>query len=189
LYIDGFYGQSGEAYVAEPLQLATVWNIMGRLSWGLWGNSMEVLHTQEKSKPSDVVDNATKIDVTSYEVRLNLLDDMGYFVDTKESSVGLQQADAEYRDLLERSKLELSKVYADYENSLRNLRTLKNEIELKERKLDLFRKRNELYEVPTVQVMEECWKYAETISSYARSLYTNYASVTELERMTLMTLR
>jgi hypothetical protein len=37
--------------------------------------------------------------------------------------------------------------------------------------------------------MEESWKYAETIASYTRAAYTNHASVVELEKLTLMSLR
>jgi hypothetical protein len=51
------------------------------------------------------------------------------------------------------------------------------------------RKRNDLYEVPTVSLMEESWKYAEAISAYTRATYQNHASVTEMERLTLMPLR
>lgn len=189
LYIDGYYGKSGEAFVSEPLTLATVWSVMGRLSWSLWGNSMEISRGDEKSTPSEIVDNATRTDVSSFEVKLYLLDDMNYFVESKEGKVGYLQADADLKDTMNKNMLDLEKIYADYVNSLRSARTLRDELVLRQRKLELLRKRNELYEVPTVQLMEESWKYAETLSSYSRTLYTNYAAVTELERMTLLPLR
>lgn len=189
LYLEGYYGMSGEAYVHEPLTLAQTYSIMGRMAWGFWGNSLELLSTTEKTNPNEIIDASTRTDNNSFEVRLGLLDDMNYFVDMKEAKVGVQQSTAEFTDTLSKAYLELEKDFNDYENSLRALRTLKNEIALKERKLALLRKRNDLYEVPTVQVMEESWRYAETISSYGKALNTNYSSVTEMERLTLMSLR
>ena len=44
-------------------------------------------------------------------------------------------------------------------------------------------------EVPTAQLMEESWKYAETIGQYGKALYSNYASVAEMERIVFISLR
>lgn len=86
---------------------------------------------------------------------------------------------------MKNSRLTVEKTYNEYMISLNNAKTLRHEITLKERKLALMQKRNDLYEVPTVSLMEESWQYAEAISSFARASYTNHASVTELERLTL----
>lgn len=189
IYAEGYYGQSGEAFVTEPLTLATVWNVTGRLQWGLWGNTAEAVFQHDKTNPNEMIDPTTRTDNSSYQLSLGLFDDVNYFVDSKESSVGYQQSQAEYTEMLNKVLLDLEKAYDEYDISLRTARTLKDEIELHRRKLELLRKRNDLYEVPTVQVMEESWKYAETISSYARTLYQNYASVTQMENMTLVPLR
>jgi len=189
IYLEGFYGQSGEAFVSEPLTLDTVWTITGKISWSLWGNSLEITRSDEKSAPSDIVDLQTRTDVSGYEAKLNLLDDLNYFVESEEGKVGYQQAEADIHDAVNKNSLELEKAYDDYINSLRSARTLKNEITLEQRKLELLRKQNELYEIPTVQLMEESWKYAETLSTFAKTLYTNYAAVVEMERLTLVPLR
>lgn len=188
-YLEGFYGKSGEAFTTEPLELTTAWSLMGRMSWSLWGNSLEVAYDRERTEPSTIVDASKRIETSSLDIRLSLLDDMGYFVDTKEGKVGLNQANADYIDVLKTRRLEVEKAYNDYLNSLNSARTLRKEIKLRERKLALMKKRNDLYEVPTVSLMEESWKYAEAISSYARATYQNHASVTEMERLTLMPLR
>lgn len=189
LYAEAYYGQSGEAFVTEPLELATVWSLTGRMQWGLWGNTAEAVFQHDKTNPNELIDPTTRTDNSTYELRLGLFDDVNYFVESKESRVGYQQSQADYNEILNKLLLDLEKTYSEYDISLRNARTLKNEIELHRRKLELLRKRNDLYEVPTVSVMEESWKYGETISSYAQSLYINYASVTEMERMTLVPLR
>lgn len=189
IYFEGFYGQSGEAFVTEPLQLATVWNMVGRLNWGLWGNSMEANYQSEKANPNEILDPGARIDTTSYEVKFSLVDDLNYFVDAKDSKVNFQQSEADLSETIKKDKLDLQKAFGEYENSLRNARTLKKEIILRKRKLELLRKKNELYEVATVQVMEESSRYAEAISSHAKALYSNYASVNEMERLTLMPLR
>ena len=188
-YVEGFYGKSGEAFTTEPLELTTAWSVMGRMSWGLWGNSLEAAYNVERTDPSTIVDSSKRIDSSSMDIRLALLDDLGYFVDAKESTVGLNQSNADYMDTLKTRRLEVEKAYNDYQNSLNSARTLRKEIRLRERKLALMRKRNDLYEVPTVGLMEESWKYAEAISGYTRTTYQNHASVTEMERLTLMPLR
>jgi outer membrane protein TolC len=189
LYLEGFYGQSGEAFVTEPLRMSTVWMIEGKIYWSLWGNSLEAIRHDEKSVPNDILDTSARIDVQSNEVRLNLLDDLDYFVESKEGKIGSLQAEADYRDTFNKNVLDFEKVYNDYANSLMNARTLRNEITLHQRKLDLMHKRNDLYEIATVEVMGEAYKYAETLSSFSKTLYTNYASVAEMERMTMIPLR
>ncbi len=94
LYFEGFYGQSGDAYVTEPLNLATVWNINGRLSWELWGNSFELKNSQEKVKPSEVIDVTQKIDTIAYDMKFSIFDDLNYFVESKESDVNYLQTQA-----------------------------------------------------------------------------------------------
>jgi len=188
-YVEGFYGKSGEAFTTYPLELTTSWSIVGRMSWSLWGNSLEASYSTDRTDPSSIVDASQRVNTTTYDVKLSLLDDLSYFVDTKESAVGFDQSNADYVDTLKQKRLEVEKAFDDYVNSLNNARTLRKEITLRERKLALMKKRNDLYEVPTVSLMEESWKYAEAIGSFARVTYQNHASVTEMERLTLMPLR
>ena len=188
-YIEGFYGRSGEAFTSEPLDLTAAWSVVGRMSWSLWGNSLEVAYDNERTDPSTIIDASKRIETTTWDVRLSLLDDLTYFVDAKEGTVGLNQANADYVDTLKTRRLEVERAHNDYLNSLNSSRTYRKEIKLRERKLALMKTRNRLYEVPTVSLMEESWKYAEAISSYARVTFQNHAAVTELERLTLMPLR
>ncbi|MCL2799653.1 MAG: TolC family protein [Endomicrobia bacterium] len=188
-YVEGFYGKSGEAFTQEPLELTTAWTVALRMSWGLWGNSLEASYNNEHTDPSTIVDASKRIDTASYDIKLALLDDLGYFVDAKESRVGYNQTTGDYVEVLKVRRLETEKAYNDYLNSLNSARTLRKEMILRERKLALMKRRNDLYEIPTVSLMEESWKYAEAISSYARVIYQNHASVTEMERLTLMPLR
>ena len=188
-YLEGFYGKSGEAFTDMPLELTTAWSVVARMSWSLWGNSLEASYSNERTDPSTVVDASKRVDSETIDIKLSLLDDMNYFIDTKESGVGFNQANSDYVDTLKNRRLEVEKAYNDYRNSLNSARTLRKEIKLRERKLALMRKRNDLYEVPTVSLMEESWKYAEAISGYARTTYQNHASVTEMERLSLMPLR
>jgi hypothetical protein len=107
----------------------------------------------------------------------------------QKSKVGFNQTNADYVDVLKNRRLDTEKAYNDYVNSLNNARTLKKEIAYRKRKLALMKKQNALYEVSTVNLMEEALRYAEAISGYARATYQNYSSVTEMERLTLMPLR
>lgn len=189
LDLEGFYGKSGEAYITQPLDLTTSWSVLGRFSWTLWGNTFEATSSQDKMNPNELVDPNALTDNNTLEMKLGIIDDLSYFVDSKESKVSIQQAESEYNDTMLKLSLSLQKAHNEYSSSLRSQRTLKDEMRLAERKLLLMRKRNELLEVPTVQLMEETWKYAETISNYGKALYSNYASVTEMERLVLISLR
>ncbi|OGS18062.1 MAG: hypothetical protein A2219_00815 [Elusimicrobia bacterium RIFOXYA2_FULL_50_26] len=189
LYAEGYYGQSGEVFVTQPLSLTTAWSISGRVSWGLWGNSLEVSSAKDYANPQEIIDLSRRIDNTTNEIKLSLFDDLGYFVEQKESAIGIMTSKIEYRDSLNRAIYEFDKFYNEYQQSLWNARTTKDEIRLRERKLEVMRKRNELYEISTLEVMDGVYKYAETVMSYMRSLATNYLAVCEMERLTMLQLR
>ena len=189
IYADGFYGKSGEAFVDEPLELTSQWNVAAKLYWGLWGNSLAVSYDMSRTEPKTIVDASKRTEVDTFSIQLGILDDIQYFVDAKESSVSKKQLTADLIDLLKNSKLSVEKAYNEYVISLNNARTSRNELKVKERRLAFMKKRNDLYEIQTVELMEESWNYAEAISKYARALYSNHTSIVELEKLTLMNLR
>ena len=146
-------------------------------------------YTIDHTDPATIVDASKRIETNTFDAQLALLDDFQYFIDAKESSVSLKQTNAELLDLLKESRLAAEKSYNEYIISLNNARTYANELKLEERKLALMRKRNELYEIQTVSLMEEAWKYAEAIAAYRKALFSNHSSVVELEKLTMMSLR
>ncbi|MBR3628539.1 MAG: TolC family protein [Elusimicrobia bacterium] len=189
IYAEGFYGKMGEAFVTEPLELTTQWTLAAKLSWGLWGNSLAASYSMDRTDPTTIVDASKRTEVDTFSIQLGILDDIQYFVDAKESSVSKKQLNSDLIDLLKNSRLAVEKAYNEYILSLNNARTTRNELKVKERKLALLKKRNDLYEVETVSLMEESWNYAEAIASFARALYSNHAAIVELEKLTLMSLR
>ncbi len=189
LFLEGFYGKTGEAFVLEPLELTTQWNIAAKLAWGLWGNSLAASYTMDRTDPTTIVDASKRTEVDTFSVQLGILDDIQYYVDAKESKVSEKQLNAELMDLLKNSRLSVEKAYNEYILSLNNARTTRNELTVKERKLALLKKRNDLYEVQTVALMEECWNYAEAIAAFAKALFANHSAIVELEKLTLMSLR
>ena len=189
LYAEGFYGKTGEAFVTEPLELTTQWTLAAKLSWGLWGNSLAASYSMDRTEPKEIVDASKRTEVDTFSIQLGILDDIQYFIDDKESAVSKRQLNAELIDLLKNSRLSVERAYNEYIVSLNNARTTRNELAVKERKLALMKKRNDLYEVQTVELMEQSWNYAEAIASFAKALYSNHASIVELEKLTLMSLR
>ncbi len=186
---EGFYGKAGEAFVTEPLQLTTSWSLAAKLSWGLWGNTLGASYSMDRTDPTSIVDASKRVETDVFSIQLSVLDDIQYFVDAKESSVSKKQINAELVDLLRDSRMAVEKAYNEYVISLSSARVYRNELKVKERKLELMKKRNNLYEVQTVELMEQSWNYAEAISTFTRSLFSNVSSIVELERLTLMTLR
>ncbi|MCB4792303.1 MAG: TolC family protein [Elusimicrobia bacterium] len=189
IYLEGFYGRSGEADVSQPIPLAVSWSLLGKLSWGLWGNSLEIDQNTTKTNPNEATNPNARFDTNSLDIKFSFFDDLNYFVDSKESKVGFNQALASYDESNKKTIMEVDKSYSEYRDSLFSAKVLKDEIEIKERKLELLRKRNQLYEVTTLQLMQETVSYAETVFQYSKMMYTNYSNVSNLERLTLMPLR
>jgi outer membrane protein TolC len=187
--LDWFWGLSGEAFTGQPLALPTIYTLMTKFSWSFLGNSMDVVETEEKLSPTEIVDVNNREETSGYDAKISLLDVMDNSIERSEAKVGQAQALNDHKDTEKKIYLRLEKAYTEYDNSLRNARTTKNEVQFLERKLEFLRKRNLLYEVTTVSVMEETWKYAETITEYAKALYTNFYMVTELERLTMTPMR
>ncbi|MDR1942297.1 MAG: TolC family protein, partial [Endomicrobium sp.] len=94
-YVEGFYGKSGEAFIKGTIELAAAWTIALRMSWSLWGNSLEVSYNNERVDPATIVDASRRVETTTYDVKFALLDDLAYFVDSKESKVGLAQSNSD----------------------------------------------------------------------------------------------
>ncbi|MDR1942455.1 MAG: hypothetical protein LBQ47_09030, partial [Endomicrobium sp.] len=65
------------------------------MSWSLWGNSLEASYNNERVDPSTIVDASRRVETTTYDVKFALLDDLAYFVDSKESKVGLAQSNSD----------------------------------------------------------------------------------------------
>ena len=153
------------------------------------GNSLEFSQLQERLSPAPVTDPSARTETTTIDMRMGLLDDFTYFVDEREGTAGLLQAMADTEETAEKVFVELQKSYSEYRGSLINARTLRNEIKTKNRTLLLMTKKNQLYEVSTLQLMEETQKFAEATSNYTKALNTNYSAVATMERMTLVPLR
>ncbi len=189
LTAEGFYGKSGDAYVTDPLELSTIWTATAHITWGLWGNTFEATQTQSKTDPSAIVDAGTKVNDNIQELKLGLLDDTNYYVDAKEDSVNFSGAQADNQETVDKVQVELHKSYNDYLISLLNAQTSRQESDLKGKRLSVLRKRNEMYEVTTLEVMDGIVRQAEAIAAYSKALSANYVAVAELERMTLVPLR
>ena len=187
--VDAFYGQSGEAYVTEPLELADVWNVMGKVNWLIGGNTLEVSQTENRTNPSDVTSYDTRYEDSTFDMKLSILDNLNYFVESKESTVNFNQANADYEMTVKEATLNLQKFFNEYQQSLLNARANDQDVELKSRKLAVLKKRNDFYEVSTLEVMDGVFKYSDAVVAYAKSLAQNYTAVTEMERLVLVPLR
>lgn len=189
LYLEGSYGQSGEAYVKDPLQLTTVWSGMLRLGWMFGGTSIESSYQKDQTAPRDVVDVSYRIDSTVFDTKLSLFDDMKYFMEKKESEVLLLSTQGEYEEIRSALLLELEKYYNEYRHSLLDANTASKELKFRKWRLDVLKKRNSLFEVPTVEVMNGIFQVSEALLSYSKAVLQNYSAVSAIERFVLIPLR
>ena len=188
-YLEGFYGKSGEAFVKEPLKLSTVWSSMLRFSWLFGGSSVESSYQKDKAIPREITDVSVRTENTVLDTRLGLFDDMKYFVEKKETDVIKLSADAEYTEAKIVLLLESEKFYNEYYYSLLDARVNKGDLNLKKWRLNVLKKRNTLYEVSTIEVMDGIFKVSEAVIAYTRAVLQNYTAVTELEKLLLISLR
>ena len=188
-YLEGFYGKSGEAFVKEPLNLSTVYSGMLRLSWLLGGSSLESSYQKDKAIPREITDVSVRTENTVLDTRLGLFDDMKYFVEKKETDVLKFSSEAEYIEAKNVLLLESEKFYNEYYYSLLDARVNSSDLNLKKWRLDVLKKRNILYEVSTIEVMDGIFKVSEAVISYTRAVLQNYTAVTELEKLLLISLR
>jgi hypothetical protein len=86
---------------------------------------MEASYTQEKTDPTTIVDASKRIDIVIQNIKLSLLNDIGYFADSNESDVGFNQSTTDYVEIFKAMHLDTEKACNDYLNSLNNARTSK----------------------------------------------------------------
>jgi outer membrane protein TolC len=189
LYLEGSYGKSGEAYVKQPLRLTTVWSGMLRLGWMFGGSSLETSYQSDRTAPSEIIDVSQRIETDILDTKLSLFDDMRYFVEKKEAEVLLFATQGDYEETKSALLLELEKNYNEYRSTLLDAETASRELKFRKWRLDVLKKRNSLYEVPTVEVMNAVYQVSEAVLSYSKAVLQNYSAVSALERFVLIPLR
>jgi outer membrane protein TolC len=182
-YFDGFWGKSGEAYTKEPLVLTTVWSAMLRFSWFFGGSSVDSSWTQEKTAPSEIIDVTQKIENNILTTQISLFDDIRFYVEKEDVELFKYSTLAEYEETKKQMLLELEKQYNEYYNSLLDARINKEDYDLKNWRLDVLKKKNLLFEVPTIDVMSATYQTAEALINYSRAVLSNYLTVAGIERV------
>ncbi|MFQ3676160.1 MAG: TolC family protein, partial [Endomicrobiia bacterium] len=188
-YLEGSYGQSGEAYVKEPLQLTTVWSGMLRLGWMFGGSSLESSYQKDQTVPRTIVDLSNRIDSSVLDTKLSLFDDMKYFMEKKEAEVLLLSTQGEFEEVKMALLLELEKYYNEYRYTLLDANAASRELKFRKWRLDVLKKRNSLLEVPTVEVMNGIFQVSESVLAYSKAVLQNYSAVSALEKFVLIPLR
>jgi len=188
-YLEGSYGQSGEAYVKEPLQLTTVWSGMLRLGWMFGGSSVETSYQKDQTVPRSIIDISNRIDSSILDTKLSLFDDMKYFIEKKEAQVLLLSTQGEYEEVKSSLLLEMEKSYNEYKTTLLDANITSRELKFRKWRLEVLKKRNSLLEVPTVEVMNAIFQVSEAVLAYSKAVLQNYSAVSAMERFVLVPLR
>ncbi|MEM2507195.1 MAG: TolC family protein [Nitrososphaeria archaeon] len=188
-FFEGSYGRSGEAYVTEPLELATVWSGMIRLVWTFGGSSLESSYHEEHSIPREILDVSQRIDNKILDVKIGLFDDLRYFVEKKEAEVSKSYAEAEYQRLYNEIMFNLEKSYYDYYLSLLDTKVAHQDYEIKKWRLEVVKRQREVYAATTLDVMSAMYSFSEALTTYTKSVVQNYVAVSQLEMLVLLPLR
>ncbi|MFH1541139.1 MAG: TolC family protein [Elusimicrobiota bacterium] len=188
-YFEGSYGKSGEAFVSNPLVLATVWSGMLRLSWLLGGSSVESSYQKDHTLPREIMDVGTRTDNTVLDTKIGLFDDMKYFVEKKEADTVKSSLDGDYEEAKYVLLTDLGKFYNEYYFSLLDAKAADCDLKLKKWRLNVSKKKNASFEISTVEVMDSIFKVSEAVLSYTKAVLQNYTAVTELEKIVLISLR
>lgn len=188
-YFEGFYGKSGEAFTKEPLALTSVWSTMVRFEWFFGGSSINYLWSKEKVAPSEIIDVTQKIENDVLSTQISLFDDIRFYVEKEDAELFKFSTEAEYDKTKRQMFLELEKKYNEYKFSLLDAKINKEDFDLKKWRLEVLKKKNFLYEVPTIDVMSATYQTAEALINYSKSVLSNYIIVSEIETLVGVSIR
>lgn len=85
--------------------------------------------------------------------------------------------------------LELEKFYNEYYTSLLDAKVAYSDLNLKKWRLDTIKKKRDIYETSTLDVMSNIYSVSEAVLTYTKSVVQNYIAVAEIEKLVLLPLR
>ncbi len=154
IFVEGSVGRSGEAYVREPLILATEWSVFGNVQWVFWGNSLGGKYGQKKTEPSKILDTSIRTKTNERFVQLAILDKLNYYYNKQEKKISHQQALKELDDTRKKVIIEVEKSYSDLKIALEMIKFSKERLKLYERKAKIVEKEKFLGDATSKDLIE-----------------------------------
>lgn len=184
IIVDGFWGQSGEAFGPQSLDLGTNWAITSRMVWLFGESSMEASYTTEKSIPTDFSQVSNKTEANTMGFKLNILDKFRYSTEVAEGEVAVQQVRDEFTKLKRDIAWEIKEAYLTYSETLRRIVSIRKEIETIGKELELKKQLFKLGEADLSDVMEVETKKLTDELSLVKTGTTLYLSLITLDKAT-----
>ncbi|MBN2483196.1 MAG: TonB family protein [Candidatus Omnitrophica bacterium] len=188
ILLDGFWGQSGESFGEQSLELGTNWAITTRMVWLLGENSMEASYVTEKSIPTDFSQVSNKTSADTLGFKLNILDKFQYTTEVEEGKVALKQVADEFSKIKRDIAWEIKEAYLTYSETMRRLKSIKKELETTHKEVELKRQLFKLGEASLSDVMEIETKQLSDELNLVKTGSTLYLSLITLDKATAFNL-
>jgi len=184
LFLESFWGKSGEAFGWQDLDLATTWNVVGKLVWLFGGSSSEVAFTHEKTIPTRIAEVSNKVKADSVSFKLNILDKIKYYSEVKEGKVALDQSIDEFVKIKKDIAWEVQEGFSNYLEGTKEIEMFKKEIELREQELKLKEELFKAGEIELSELLDTKLRLISAKSSLVRSILKSYLGIILVDKAT-----
>lgn len=184
LFLESFWGKSGEAFGWQELDLATTWNVVGKLVWLFGGSSSEVAFTHEKTIPTRIAEVSNKVKADSISFKLNILDKINYYSEVKEGKVALDQSIDEFVKVKKDIAWEVQEGFSNYLEGTKEIEMFKKEIELREQELKLKEELFKAGEIELSELLDTKLRLTSAKSSLIRSILKSYLGIILVDKAT-----
>lgn len=171
----GFMGQSGSAYVTEPLNMGSDWFVGVKASKPWLGNTGSYNFTQNKTSPKLGQDSRTQSKSNSFE--LGLLNNLTGYSEKQSALIGKLKAENELIEIEKSINTEVRETYNNYEKAVLQIQNTQEKIRFRQEELKVLQSQADLNEATLSQVLDAMVKlndekalYHQAIASYKTAL-------------------
>ena len=184
LLLESFWGKSGEAYGWQDLELATTWNVTGKVVWLFGGSSQEVSFTHEKTVPTEITEVSNKVKTDSLSFKTTLLDKLNYYSKVEESKVALNQAQDELEKIKKDVAWEIQEGYTTYLEGKEEIKMYKKEVKLRKQELLLNKELFKAGEIKLSELIENKIKLIQSYTLFIRAKLKLYQGIVLIDKGT-----
>lgn len=184
LLFESFWGKSGEAFGWQELDLATTWNVVGKVVWLFGGSSSELSLQHEKTMPTTIAEVSNKVETNSISFKTNILDKIKYYSEVTESKVAMDQSLDELEKIAKDIAWEIQEGSTAYLEGKKEVEMYKEEEKLRLQELELKKELFQAGEIQFSELIEDKIKLTQTKSLSARGKLKLYQGAILLDKGT-----
>jgi len=184
LLIESFWGKSGEAFGWQDLDLATTWNVVGKVVWLFGGSSSEFSYTHEKTLPTEIAEVSNKVKTDSISFKTNILDKIKYYSEVAESKIAMDQALDELEKIKKDIAWEIQEGFTAYLEGSKEIEMYREEKRLRLQELELKKELFQAGEIELSELIDNKIKLTQSEASLVRGKLKLYQGIILLDKGT-----